>query len=87
MRKLLFIFVCLLPYLSKSQTTYYIDPSGNDATGNGTTRTLSFGSGFEFSSDLAAPSSTTAGKLLRLQFEYDASDNIWLCVQKLDNFN
>lgn len=52
---------------------------------NGTTRTLSFGSGFVFSTDKPNPGSTTANKKIIFDFVRYAPDDQWLCNNITNN--
>lgn len=42
--------------------------------------------GYRFSSDLAAPTTTSAGKVGKLLFQYDSTDQKWDLMAKIDNF-
>lgn len=54
-------------------------------TSDATPRTLTFQSDFNFSTDLAAPSTTTASKTIRIDFEWDKVASKWNCINILDN--
>jgi len=52
---------------------------------NGTARALSWNAIYRASSDLALPTTTTAGKTMYLGFIYNSTDSKWDFVAKLDN--
>lgn len=55
-------------------------------TSDATPRNLTFQSDFRFSTDLAAPATTTASKTIILRFSWDKVAAKWNCVEILDNF-
>lgn len=73
----------------------YTNPSGTPTGGqslwlrikdDGTSRLLSFGTSYRFSSALAAPVATTLGRTMYMHFTYNSVDSKWDCLSILDNF-
>lgn len=53
---------------------------------NGTSRTISFGTAFRFSTDLPAPTSTTINKTMYLTFRWNSIVGKWDLINKINNF-
>lgn len=72
----------------------FVTPSGAPTEGqtllirikdNGTARALSFDSGYRFSTDQPAPTTTVIGKTMYLGFVYNFTDSKWDCLGWINN--
>lgn len=79
----------LFKLTAQAAAASFVTPSGTPTDGqtllidvhdNGTARALSFDSGYKFSTDQPAPTTTVVGKKTKLGFEYDIDITKWCCL-------
>lgn len=80
---------------AQNGTAVFASPSGTPTVGqtlimrikdNGTAAALSFGTIYNFSSDLVAPTTTIASKTLYMGFVWNEVSSKWECLAVLNNF-